>query len=94
MKKVKIFLASSFELKPEREQFEIEVYRKCKQWFDTDIFLHLDIWEDLSSKMVLEGSQSEYNKIVKEADLFVFLVYTKVGMYSAQEFENAFGKFH
>jgi len=93
MKKVKIFLASSFELKPEREQFEIEIYRKCKQWYDNGIFLHLDIWEDLSAKMSQEGSQSEYNKVLKDSDLFVLLVFTKVGKYSAEEFDNAFGKF-
>jgi len=93
MKKIKIFLASSNELKSERDQFEIEVYRKCKSWFDKGVFLHLDVWEDLSVRMSLNGSQSEYNKFVKEADLFVFLAYTKVGMYTEEEFENAFGHF-
>ena len=93
MQKIKIFLASSNELKIDRDQFEIEIYRKCKAWFDSDIFLHLDIWEDLSARMSSGGSQSEYNKFVKEADLFVFLAYTKVGMYTAEEFEKAFGQF-
>jgi len=93
MKKIKIFLASSNELKPEREQFEIEIYRKCKTWFDRGVFIHLDIWEDMSARMSLTGSQSEYNKFVKDADLFVFLAYSKVGMYTEEEFENAFGHF-
>ena len=93
MKKIKIFLASSNELKQEREQFEIEIYRKCKVWFDKDVFLHLDIWEDMSARMSLEGSQSEYDKFVKEADLFVFLAFSKVGMYTEEEFEHAFGQF-
>lgn len=93
MKKITLFLASSEELKTEREQFEIEIYRKCKAWFDRGIFLHLDIWEDLSARMAAEGSQSEYNKKVKAADLFVLLVYSKVGMYTGEEFEKAFGQF-
>ncbi|MBK7872635.1 MAG: hypothetical protein IPJ74_19110 [Saprospiraceae bacterium] len=93
MKKIKLFLASSNELKPERERFEIEIYRKCKAWWDRGIFLHLDIWEDLSARMSLEGSQSEYNKFVQAADIFVLLAYTKVGMYTAEEFEKAFGQF-
>jgi hypothetical protein len=93
MKKIKIFLASSNELKPEREQFEIEIYRKCKSWFDKGIFLHLDIWEDMSARLSLTGSQSEYNKLVKNADLFVFLAYSKVGIYTEEEFEQAFGQF-
>lgn len=82
MKKITLFLASSNELKAEREQFEIEIYRKCKAWFDKGIFLYLDIWEDLSARMAAEGSQSEYNKKVQAADLFILLVYSKVGMYT------------
>jgi len=93
MKKINIFLASSGELKPEREKFEIEIYRKCKSWFDRKIFLNLDIWEDMTARMSSTGSQSEYNKFVKEADLFVFLAYSKVGMYTEEEFQNAFGQF-
>ena len=93
MQKLKIFLASSFELKPERDLFEQEVYRKCKAWYDKGIFLHLDIWEDLSARMSATGSQSGYNEYVKEADLFVLLGYTKMGMYTAEEFEKAFGQF-
>ena len=93
MKKIKIFLASSKELQSEREHFEREIYRKCKAWFDRGIFLHLDIWEDLSARMSLEGSQSAYNQYVKAADLFVLLVHSKVGMYTAEEFDTAFGQF-
>jgi hypothetical protein len=93
MKKIKIFLASSNELQREREQFETEIYRKCKSWFDKGIFLHLDIWEDMSARLSLAGSQSEYNKFVKDADLFIFLAYSKVGIYSEEEFEQAFGQF-
>ncbi|MEO5998267.1 MAG: hypothetical protein ABIN89_16080 [Chitinophagaceae bacterium] len=94
MKKINIFLASSNELKPERTNFEIEIYRKCKSWFNKGIFLQLDIWEDMSARMSLKGSQSEYNKFVKESDLFVFLAYSKVGMYTGEEFEHAFGEFN
>ncbi len=93
MKKITLFLASSAELKTEREQFEIEIYRKCKAWFDRGIFLHLDIWEDLSARMAAGGSQNEYNKKVQAADLFILLVYSKVGMYTGEEFEKAFGQF-
>ncbi|MEO8211330.1 MAG: hypothetical protein ABI840_12295, partial [bacterium] len=93
MKKIKIFLASSNELKAEREQFEIEINRKNKAWFDKGIYLHLDIWEDLSARMSSGGSQSEYNKFVEAADLFVLIAFTKVGKYTEEEFDNAFKKF-
>lgn len=93
MKKIKIFLASSKELQAEREHFEREIYRKCKAWFDRGIFLHLVVWDDLSARMSVEGSQSSYNQHVKAADLFVLLVHSKVGMYTAEEFDTAFGQF-
>jgi hypothetical protein len=93
MKKIRIFLASSNELKNEREKFEIEIYRKCKTWFDKGVFLNLDIWEDLTARMSTSRSQDEYNQKVKEADLFVLLAYSKVGMYTAEEFKTAFGAF-
>ena len=93
MKKIKIFLASSAELREEREKFEIEINRKNKMWHNDGVFLHLDIWEDLSAKMSTTRSQDEYNKTIKDSDIFVLLAYTKVGMYTAEEFEEAFGQF-
>jgi hypothetical protein len=93
MKTIKIFLASSNELKRDREQFEIEINRKNKAWHKKGIFLHLEIWEDLSSRMSSTRSQDEYNKKIKESDIFVLLACNKVGMYTAEEFDTAFGAF-
>lgn len=94
IKKIKVFLASSNELLIDREKFEIQIYRKCKKWIDIGLFLHLEIWEDLSKKLSLTRSQDEYNKKIQECDLFILLAYTKVGEFSAEEFETAFGNFH
>lgn len=94
MKTIKIFLASSSELKNDREQFEIAIYRKCKEWLPQhDIFLHLDIWEDYIDAMSQTRLQDEYNKAVKGCDIFVLLAFTKVGKYTEEEFEKAFGQF-
>lgn len=93
MQKIKLFLASSSELKDDREQFEIFIYRKCKAWFDKGIFLHLDIWEDFLDAISAGGLQSEYNKAIKDCDLFVLLAFNKVGKYTAEEFGHAFGQF-
>lgn len=93
MKKIKIFLASSSELKADREQFEIFIYRKCKSWFDRDVFLHLDVWEDFLDAMSAGGLQSEYNKVIKGCDIFVLLAFNKVGKFTAEEFREAFGQF-
>ena len=93
MKKIKLFLASSSELKEHREQFEIFIYRRCKTWFERDIFLHLDIWEDFLDAMSPGGLQSEYNRVIRDCDIFVMLVHNKVGPYTAEEFSEAFGQF-
>ncbi|MFK8181951.1 MAG: hypothetical protein AB8B99_01165 [Phormidesmis sp.] len=93
MKKIKLFLASSAELKADREQFEIFIYRRCKAWFERGIFLHLELWEDFLDAMSPGGLQSEYNRVIKDCDIFVMLVHNKVGPYTAQEFGEAFGQF-
>lgn len=90
MKEIRVFLASSNELKQERELFEINMYRKCQEWFaQKQIFLYLDIWENMSAKMSPTHSQDEYNKFVRNADIVVVLAYTKIGKYTYSEFENA-----
>ena len=50
------------ELKPKREKCEI--YYKCEAWFEKDVFLNLDICEDMSVSMSMKGSQSENIKFV------------------------------
>lgn len=93
MQRIKLFLASSSELKADREQFEIFIYRKCKAWFDRGIFLHLELWEDFLDAMSADGLQSEYNKAIQGCDIFVLLAFNKVGKYTAEEFSKAFGQF-
>ncbi len=93
MEKIRLFLASSSELKGDREQFEIFIYRKCKTWFDRGLFLHLEIWEDFLDAMAPGGLQSAYNRAIAECDLFVMLAHNKVGLYTAEEFGQAFGQF-
>jgi hypothetical protein len=89
MRRIKIFLASSSELKADRESFEIEINRKNKLLAEKEIFLHLDIWEDLSAKMSLTRSQDEYNKKIGAVDLFVLLAWNKVGKFTEEEFDVA-----
>jgi hypothetical protein len=89
----KIFLASSSELQADREQFEIFINRKNKDWIDKEIFLHLIIWEDFLDAMSQTRLQDEYNKAIRECDIFVMLFSTKVGQYTEEEFETAFGQF-
>ncbi|MGK7886633.1 MAG: hypothetical protein AB4057_18655 [Crocosphaera sp.] len=93
IKSLKIFLASSSELKEDREQFEIFINRKNKQYIKQGIFLELVIWEDFLDAISQTRLQDEYNKVITECDLFVSLFLTKVGQYTEEEFDTAFGTF-
>lgn len=89
----KIFLASSSELQDDRKEFEIFIYRKCKEWKDRGVFLELIVWEDFLDAVSQTRLQDEYNQAIRECDVFVILFFTKVGPYTAEEFETAFGRF-
>ena len=86
MQTIKIFLASSSELKSDREQFEIFISRQNDYYFDKGIRLKLVIWENFLNAMSKTRSQDEYNKAISECDVFVLLAYTKVGEYTDEEF--------
>ncbi len=58
----KIFLASSSELKADRDQFEIFINRKNNEWLSKEIFLKLIVWEDFLDAMSKTRLQDEYNE--------------------------------
>lgn len=93
MVKQKIFLASSSELIEDRREFEIFINRKNKDWIGREVFLQLIVWEDFLDAMSKTRLQDEYNKVIRECDIFVLLCFTKVGRYTQEEFETAFGQF-
>lgn len=93
MKKKKLFFASSAELKDDRQQFETFINRKNKEWYDKGIFLELIIWEDFLDAVSQTRLQDEYDKSIRESDIFIMLFFTKVGKYTEEEFEAAFGQF-
>jgi len=93
MKRIKIFLASSKELEVERREFEIFINRENKRLFDEGVFVHLEIWEDFIDAVSQTRLQDEYNEAVKNSDIFISMFFTKVGKYTDEEFEAAYGQF-
>ncbi len=93
LKTLKIFLASSSELEEDRKEFEIFINRENKKYTEKGIFLKLELWEDSIDAISQTRLQDEYNKTVKECDIFVMLFFTKVGKYTKEEFTTAFGQF-
>lgn len=93
MENTKIFLASSSELENDRKEFEIFINRKNKGWVKKGLFLELLVWEDFLDALSKTRLQDEYNKAIRQCDIFVMLFFTKVGKYTEEEFETAFGQF-
>src|SRR5262249_52494993 len=93
MTKRKLFLASSSELKEDRRDFEIFLGRKNNDWIDREVYLQLIIWEDFLDALSKTRLQDEYNKAIRDCDVFVMLFWTKVGKYTEEEFEAAVGQF-
>ncbi len=93
LKTIKIFLASSSELKEDRQQFEIFIRRKNSQYVKQGIFLDLVLWEDFLDAMSNTRLQDEYNKAITECDIVISLFKTKVGQYTEEEVMTAWEAF-
>jgi hypothetical protein len=91
--KTRLFLASSSELKAERSAIDARLGSKNKLRHADGILLHLDVWEDFIDAMSRTRLQDEYNAAIRAADIFLLLVHSKVGKYSAEEFETAHAQF-
>jgi len=86
---IRLFLASSSELKEDRKEFELYINRKNKELIEKNIFIRLEIWEDFLDCMSQSRLQDEYNRVIKECDVFVMLFFTKVGKYTLEEFDES-----
>jgi len=90
---IPIFLASSEELKGDREQFEIFINRENKELIKKGVFIELVVWEDFIDCMAQTKLQDEYNKAAIHSEIFISLFWTKVGMYTKEEFGKAYAHF-
>jgi formylglycine-generating enzyme required for sulfatase activity len=89
----KLFLASSSEFCEERKEFELCISRKNKALRPRGVVIEVVLWEDFLNAMSKTRLQDEYNQAIRECDLFVTLVGSKVGRYTDEEFENAHAQF-
>lgn len=93
MKTIKIFLASSEELKPERLVIAELITKLNYLWAGYDIFIRLVKWEYLDSSMGAQHKQEDYNDYLRQCDMCVVLFWTKFGMYTEIELETAYELF-
>ncbi len=93
LRSIRIFLASSAELAEHRDAFDLQVRQLNDHWIKRGLHLEPVRWENFLDAMDANGLQNTYNEQAKTCDVFVMLFRTKVGRYTAQEFETAFGHF-
>lgn len=85
-KTIKIFLASSSELKEDRDTFDLYLRRENDRLLSDGVYLQTIRWEDFLDCMSNTRLQDEYNKEVIDCDIFVSLFKTKTGKYTEEEF--------
>lgn len=91
MTTIRIFLASSEELKCERLVLAEMITKLNYAWAEHDIVLRLVKWEYLDSSMGAQHKQEDYNDHLKECDMCAVLYWTKFGMYTEIELQTAYG---
>ena len=89
MKIIKLFLASSEELKPERLVIAELITKLNYLWAEYDISIRLVKWEYLDSSMGAQHKQEDYNDYLCQCDMCVVLYWKKFGMYTEIELETA-----
>lgn len=92
MKTIKIFLASSEELKQERLELADLVEHLNHTLAKLDLHIQLVKWEYLDSSMGIKHKQEEYNEELRSCELCMVLYWTKFGMYTKTELDTAYNE--
>lgn len=90
MKIIKIFLASSEELRDERKELADLVEHLNFTLNKQDLCIQLVKWEYLDSSMGPLHKQEEYNKELRDCELCMVLFWTRFGMYTKTELDTAY----
>ncbi|WP_147205271.1 hypothetical protein [Segetibacter aerophilus] len=91
---IKIFLASSSELRTDRDQFKMFLYDESIRLNKSGLILEIVQWENFLDAVSQTNLQDEYNKALKQCSIVVCLFYTKAGKYTQLEFDTALKQFH
>jgi hypothetical protein len=82
-------LASSAELKSDRDEFELYFRQQNDRLRREGLYLQIVRWENFLDAMSETRLQDEYNKEVRACDIFVSLFMTKTGRFTEEEFDVA-----
>jgi len=93
MNTIRIFIASSSELKEDRDQFCKFIGEQNNRLHTKGIYLEPVNWENFLDAISNTRLQDEYNNAIRECDIVLCLFFTKVGKYTAEEFDTAYQVF-
>lgn len=93
MKTIKIFIASSSELKDDRDQFRMFISQENDKLHEKGVYLKIVQWENFLDTISDTRLQDEYNNAIKECDIVLCLLFTKIGKYTSEEFDTAYQVF-
>ena len=92
MKTIKVFIASSNELREERLEFS-ELFEHLNRVFKCrGVELEISKWEFLDESMGPLHKQEEYNREIKTCDICLVLYWTKIGDYTREELDVAYNE--
>ena len=89
MKEIRIFLASAYELEPDRARIGNLIRRLNDEYEKLFIHLRLVKWEDLDSFYNKTEKQSEYDFHIRGCNLFIALFWHRAGRFTVHEVEVA-----
>ena len=90
---IRIFLASSAELREDRDAFDLYFRQQNDQLRKEGFYLEIVRWENFLDAMSETRLQDEYNKAIRDCDIFVCLFFTKTGKFTEEEFDVAHRRF-
>ena len=90
---IRIFLASSAELREDRDAFDLYFRQQNDQLRKKGVYLEIVRWENFLDAMSETRLQDEYNKAIRACDIFVCLFFTKTGKFTEEEFDIAHRQF-
>ena len=90
---IRIFFASSSELRQDRDELDLYLRQENDNLIEKGIYLKIVRWENFLDAMSNTRQQDEYNKAVRDCDIFVSLFFTRTGQFTEEEFQAAYGQF-
>jgi hypothetical protein len=90
---IRIFLASSAELREDRDEFDLYFRQQNDQLLKKGCYLEIVRWENFLDAMSETRLQDEYNESIRACDVFVCLFFTKTGKFTEEEFDIAHRQF-